>query len=148
MTWQRPKPPPAAAKAGTQLVTECEAFLSGAYAAYLQAQHMHVPAWAWINRLAHGTQADIERLAANDDGDTPDALTSCIAAHLIDATQQRGISLDSLQHNNLIPLETLLVASANAGAAPPQDQDDLARSVASALATRSSTSPPSRPGPL
>lgn len=144
--WQRPKPPPA--EAGTQLVNECEAFLSGTYAAYLQAQRMPVPAWAWINRLAHGTQADIERLAANDNGDTPEALTSCIAAHLIAVTHQRGISLDSLQHNNLIPLETLLVASEHAGAVPPEDQDDLARSLTSALATRSSTSPPSRPRPL
>lgn len=131
---------------GTNLVAECEAFISGAYAAHLQARGQPVPAWAWINRPAHAARADIEVLAAAAYGDTPEALTSCIAAHLLAVTQRRGISLESLQHDNLLPLESLLAA--NAGEVPPKDQDDLARALSSALAERARTSvDPDRPGP-
>lgn len=95
MTWRKPNPAHNDDGVGTNLVAECEAFISGAYAAHLQARGQPVPAWAWINRLAHAAPADIEVLAAAAYGDTPEALTSCIAAHLLAVTQHRGISLES-----------------------------------------------------
>ena len=39
---------------------ECEAFLQGRYVEWALDQHTAVPPWAWFNRAAHGSRAEIE----------------------------------------------------------------------------------------
>lgn len=48
------------------LVVECEAFLAGRYAQYLDTKNLRVPDWAWLNVLAHGSQDDIATLASGN----------------------------------------------------------------------------------
>jgi hypothetical protein len=48
------------------LVAECEAFFSGRSAQYLDNQNRPVPAWAWLNLLAHGSEEDIAAVAAGE----------------------------------------------------------------------------------
>src|SRR5689334_16655676 len=43
---------------------EFDAFLSGQYVEYLLQQGRAVPAWAWINQLAHGTPDELAAIAA------------------------------------------------------------------------------------
>lgn len=44
---------------------ECEAFLSGHIADLYEESDLSVPCWARLNRLAHGSLADLERLATD-----------------------------------------------------------------------------------
>ena len=37
---------------------EIEAYLAGAYVDWLLRRNQSVPAWAWVNAVAHGTVAD------------------------------------------------------------------------------------------
>ena len=36
-------------EAGACLISECEAFLSGSYAEFLEERGKEVPPWAWLN---------------------------------------------------------------------------------------------------
>jgi hypothetical protein len=42
--------------------SEAEAFLGGTYAEHLISHGRRVPSWAWLNRVAHGTEADLAAL--------------------------------------------------------------------------------------
>lgn len=121
------------APASSELAEQCELFLSGAYREYLEARGRPIPAWAWINRLAHGDRADFERAAAMHNGDaTAEALIAEIAAVAL-TRLQRGVDLETLQQNSLIPLE--LALAARAGVAPA-NSEELGRMITSALMTR------------
>jgi hypothetical protein len=41
------------------MVANCEAFLHGRYAERLMERADHVPPWAWLNLVAHGTYDDL-----------------------------------------------------------------------------------------
>ena len=110
----------------------CEAYLSGAYRQFLEEQGRPVPAWAWLNRLAHGDRSSIEALAGAPDDGSPAALVASIARMLLLVADRRGGSLASVQRQRLIPLEGRM-ASAPSGV--PGDQDELARALAAALAS-------------
>lgn len=126
--------PGAAAEVGTAGIADaCAAYLSGSYRQFLVEQGRPVPAWAWVNRLAHGDRRSIEALAAAPDDGTPAALVASIAGTLLRVVDQRGGSLASVQQQRLIPLEGRLAAAASGGV--PADQDELARALASALAS-------------
>ena len=94
------------------LVGECEAFLSGHYAQYLDGENLGVPDWAWLNVLAHGTPDDIRALASGEpawaiSSDTSvwhDAL-SFLAQELTDQATRQGRALAGLQRSTLVPLE-------------------------------------------
>lgn len=111
----------------------CQAYLSGSYRQLLEESGQAVPAWAWINRLAHGDRSSIEALAVAPDDGTPAALVASVARMLLVVSGRRGRSLVSVQQQRLIPLEERL-ASASAGDVPA-DQDDLARALATVLAS-------------
>lgn len=48
------------------LADECDAFLTGRYAEYRRDVGQPIPAWAWINELAHRDPEDIVVLAIGD----------------------------------------------------------------------------------
>ncbi|HEX2851439.1 MAG TPA: hypothetical protein VHN98_12835 [Acidimicrobiales bacterium] len=50
---------------GASVAEECEAFLSGRFVEDIVGA-ADVPPWAWLNALAHGTLADVERLARDE----------------------------------------------------------------------------------
>ena len=96
------------------LVVECEAFLCGSYAQYLEGKNLRVPDWAWLNVLAHGSQDDIASLATGDS--PPSSSVSSIwhqalaflAQELMSRTSQEG-RLAEIQRSTLVTLELNLV---------------------------------------
>ncbi len=107
--------------------------MSGTYADYLKSRGLPVPAWVWINGLAHGGLAEVKSAAATRHViGSPEALIAEIACCVLRALQ-RGAALEMLQRNTLIPLE--LALAARAGRAPT-DSVELARSIKAVSATR------------
>ena len=45
--------------AARELVVECDAFVAGRDAEDLLARKRPVPAWAWVNLFAHGSESDL-----------------------------------------------------------------------------------------
>ncbi len=108
------------------LVAECEAFLSGAYLRYLVDRCREIPAWVWINDLAHGDEAEVRRAAArSNDRSDPHSLIVDIAREILVAVDEGNITLKALQRRTLIPLELALA-----------DRCDLAVPTDSAAFTR------------
>ncbi len=88
----------------------CEAYLGGTYADLLEAGGEHVPVWAWVNLLAHGTEDQLRTAA--------DALASeqgwrqaraFLAGEVLDAVGTGRTTLRALQDHVLVPLELDLV---------------------------------------
>jgi len=46
------------------LVRECESFLSGRYATFLESRGLPVPDWAWLSELAHAPAEQVTALVA------------------------------------------------------------------------------------
>jgi hypothetical protein len=115
--------------AEAELSEECSTFLAGAYREYLEIRGGSIPAWAWINVLAHGTRGDIEVAASQCGDDTPVALVGEMAAAMV-AALGRGECLVDLQRNTLIPLELALTATVDA---LPTSSTDLATAIHAAL---------------
>lgn len=87
---------------------EVEAFLNGTYPEILERRGEPVPAWAWINPLAHGGLDDVRRLADMAEDDGPQEFVAGLARALLDQLRERQVSLDDIQRNRLIPLELAL----------------------------------------
>ncbi len=95
------------------LVSESEAFLLGHYAQYLGLQHRPVPAWAWLNALAHGGEADISSLATSEpprralpsDTTVWQQALAFLAQELISQAARRGRPVADLQRSMLVPIE-------------------------------------------
>jgi hypothetical protein len=101
------------------LGAECEAYLTGRYVEALEEHSEAVPAWAWTNLLAHGTEEDLLAEAIADRTGTVAsrrwrAARAYLAVELIEATD-RGASLSGLQKDVLVPLELMLASRAEAG---------------------------------
>ena len=99
------------------LVTECEAFLTGRYWQWLLENDCRVPAWAWVNKLAHGTEEEINAYAAIDSvepeirgGAEWHMAVAFLAQETIGEAANRGVSLARLQRSVLVPLELELLA--------------------------------------
>ena len=98
----------------TDLVRECEAFLEGTLAEYLDEQGLVVPVWAWTNLLAHGRAEQItdcvcaptEPLHSDRDWSVARSLLAFEIFDLLEA----GYPLEELQQDVLIPLELELAA--------------------------------------
>ena len=95
-----------------ELVSECEMFLLGGYAQYLDRRDGIVPAWAWLNALAHGGLDAVANLASSS--------PSWQGLLAVTATWQKALSylaqevrcvaedaaaLADLQASTLVPLE-------------------------------------------
>jgi len=96
-----------------ELVLECEAFLSGEYAQGLRDGDRDVPAWAWLNALAHGNDRQLAALASEEPRHEPastpaDAWQSAMAllAREVQCRVAEGRqTLAELQRRALVPLE-------------------------------------------
>ena len=103
-----------ACSAATELVVECEAFLTGRYPEYL-ANHGHpIPAWAWTNPLAHAPEAQLRDMSSARGVALGPACgwhhAFCYAAgELLDLAERRG-PLAELQATALVPLELDLIS--------------------------------------
>jgi hypothetical protein len=92
-----------------RILPELEALLRGTYVEYLERRGHHVPPWAWINLLAHGSEDALRRAARtrrrrffNVDGWRH--ARGYLAGEVIAAAQRAG-SLREIQTTVLIPLE-------------------------------------------
>ena len=96
------------------VATELEAFINGRYVEWCLEREKAVPTWAWLNRFAHGSEAQIAiwLIACAPTPATPgwpSAMTE-IARAVIRAAAAAG-GLRPVQRDTLIPLELALVGS-------------------------------------
>lgn len=97
-----------AIRADVVLVESLEALLTGRYVEYLERRGCRVPAWAWTNLLAHGTDDQLRRATRPRwplwDMDVWWRARSYLAGEVLDAADRAG-SLVAVQTNVLVPLE-------------------------------------------
>lgn len=135
MRWRRrPRPSvPAASEPpnpAALLVEECEAFLVGAYPAWLARHGVDIPTWVWLNPLAHASTDELTSLAAHQhrepggEGASWPDVVAALAAELLDSEDPAG-----RQRGALVPLELQLAADNTPIASP----DDLYRAVHATL---------------
>lgn len=95
---------------GKCLLEECESYLEGQYARRLARDGCPVPAWAWINLLAHGSRQELESLArAQYRWSQAASIWPTMAAEVIRATDRSGQPLVQLQRRCLVPLEVQIL---------------------------------------
>ena len=99
------------------LVSECEAFLTGRYAPNLDAEHLPIPAWAWLNTLAHGgpEQITAQTLALDvhtwfDPRRAWEEALSYLAHEVLSLVEQGSCTLEEIQRSSLVPVELELAA--------------------------------------
>lgn len=105
--------------AQTGPVTATTAFWSGRYAEHLVRQGAPVPAWAWLNALAHGSSLLVASLASATSvpPDLPEAMApwararKALALAVMDLVSQEGVRLGELQLEVLVGLELELAAT-------------------------------------
>jgi hypothetical protein len=110
------------------LADECEAYLDGRSAAVLEAQGRTPPAWAQLNRVAHGSSGDLTELAsgggAGPDGrrrvDTWPGALARLAEQLLAGTED-DVALRAIQVAALWPLEGQLLDSRQRIELSPQE---------------------------
>jgi len=115
------------------LVRECERFLEGRFAEHLVIAGIPVPAWAWLNILAHGTPARLQIVAgAPADGTSGRGWRRALAklADEVFAAAEREGSLEAVQRGILVPLELYLAARPEMAGLGP---DELVARVRAAL---------------
>jgi hypothetical protein len=120
------------------LVQECEVYLSGHYAHYLEMRNESVPNWAWINVLAQA-DADLLRSLVADNALHAgvrmrnsvwwQALVFLAAEILSQRNYDRD--LDELRRSVLVPLQLKWLATEQ----PPERPGELVRSVLTTLWT-------------
>lgn len=90
----------------TTFLDECEAMLEGRGAEFHHDRGERVPAWAWINLLAHGTEADLRMVASERvaSGDWQEA-RGYLAEELVCLIDAGLADLDRLQRDVLVPME-------------------------------------------
>jgi hypothetical protein len=109
------------------LVAECEAFLLGRSAQYLDSQNLPVPVWAWLNRLTHGDTQDIAALADGDWEPSPRFSATSVwpqalaflAQELMSQATRQGRPLAELQRSTLVAIELDLAGSKAPAALKP-----------------------------
>jgi hypothetical protein len=114
------------------VVAEAERLLGGRTVDGYIARRQRVPAWSLVGLLAHGTRADLGRLAspaaAPDRGGWSGTVAGLAGDLLRRSRDER--SLVALQRRSLIPLELDLLAGA---LAPPTTPAELRQMVAGTL---------------
>lgn len=113
-------------------------FRTGRYADYLVAHRRPVPAWAWLNALAEGSEVLVASLALAEPGprDAAEelrgwyALRKALAEEVVGTIGAEGCSLAEVQAAVLAGLE-LELAAASAWSAP--DTDEVSAIVLQAL---------------
>ena len=98
-----------------ELIGDCEAFLAGHVAERIEGRAASVPAWAWTNLLAHGSEHDLcsERAIVRPrqvtSGDEWHAARSYLAVEVLNLAAEFG-PLADLQRSVLVPLEQRLAS--------------------------------------
>lgn len=110
---------------GQELVADCEAFLTGRYVEHLLEAEAHVPAWAWTNLLAHGTEEQLRGSCASVGLDASGAepwllARRYLAGEVLDKANRHGPLL-KVQAQVLVPLESDLASRPNMGSSRPSD---------------------------
>ena len=113
-----------------ELIAGCEAFLDGSYAEHLRRAGVPVPAWAWLNLIAHGTLDELRALAT---GPVPPSVWPrarwFLAGEVVDAVESGWCSLAGLQRDVLIPLEQRAMVGDTASRWGPGDLARRTREV-------------------
>jgi hypothetical protein len=117
-----------------RLIEEWESFLAGDSVSLCEARGEPVPVWAWMNVLAHGTEAELRAAAENrppnDEGRQALAFVASELVELIDA----GVAvLEAFQREVLVPLELDVIACP---AAPQWRPGQLVSGLLGALPAR------------
>jgi hypothetical protein len=115
--------------AAESAVEDCAAFLSGHLAEYLFDHHKAIPAWAWVNLLAHGTYEDLLGELASTQSREWTRSRAYLAAEVV-AIATNPTSLHNLQETVLRPLELSFASSSDVRQWSPSQ---LARHVNAAL---------------
>lgn len=119
---------------GDDVGTECEEFLSGRFARMLATRGEPVPAWAWLNQVAHATRQEVAALAAT--AGSPRRLgagdwRAAVAAVALDllwlAQNERALQL--LQLEALVPVELALMGDQTALVGTPEELVRIARAA-------------------
>ena len=111
---------PAAVPAGfeTGVGDECEAYLAGRLAAYLQRSGRPIPPAAWLNQLVHASPTELVFLAAEGaDVIQPSPWHQAVGylcRSLLERAAEIGCPVDGLQRDLLLPLELALIGNADA----------------------------------
>jgi hypothetical protein len=118
------------------LVQECEAYLSGHYADYLETRNERVPNWAWINVLAQANPELLRSLVADNAVYAGIRMRTSVwwqavvfLAGEILSQRDDDQDLDQLRRSVLVPLQLEWLAMER----PPERPGELVRSVLSAL---------------
>lgn len=103
-------------RAQPTIADECEAFLAGRYAESSLDWSWPVPAWAWVNLLAHSSAEDLRAMAA---GRPPARISlptrrwwevvSDLAGRVLDEARRTAVAVPELQARALCALESWLL---------------------------------------
>lgn len=99
----------------SSLAREAEAYLAGRYLALMSQRDGWVPAWAWLNRCAHGDLAILHALSGEASAGLSVVALSwasaerLLAAELLAIVDGEEELLRNLQWRVLIPLEIVLI---------------------------------------
>jgi hypothetical protein len=121
---------------GRELVKECDVYLSGRYAEYLDTRSRPVPDWAWLSVLAHARPEQLRALVEENArfGGAPTRTTvwwqavRFLAGEIL-SQQHDDQGLDELRRLVLVPLELKWLTTGR----PPQRPCQLVTTVLDAL---------------
>ena len=108
---------PRRSASGSELLAECEAFLTGRLAEMVLRRDGYAPVWTWTNLLAHGTEVEVRQEYDADQrpsGTVEDgwrAARSYLAGQVLELAGRLG-SLGEVQRTVLVPLELQLAGRA------------------------------------
>ncbi|HLI15763.1 MAG TPA: hypothetical protein VKV23_06905 [Acidimicrobiales bacterium] len=99
------------------LLAECDRFLDGSIAEVLSEADGSVPAWAWMNCLAHASRQRLHALAERpaDVADRPELwawhrTVAFLAEEVLLTAERSATPVEALQRRVLVPLELRLGA--------------------------------------
>lgn len=103
----------------TDVGDECEAYLSGQLAAYLQCRHRPVPPVGWLNQVVHATPNELAFLSncANSFAIQPTMWRRAVgylSQMLLERAKETGRPIQALQQELLVPLELELMGDPSA----------------------------------
>jgi len=128
--WRRRKQEPEPERDGDDLDTglgdECEAYLAGRLAAYLEEVGRPVTPAAWLNRVVHASPRELSVLAITGTTYTLQPsrwhqAVGYLARSLLERAQETGQPIDHLQRELLVPLELELIGRPDCVLLDPAD---------------------------
>jgi hypothetical protein len=125
---------------GGTVAFECAAFLEGTLAEYWEDRGIVVPVWAWLNLLAHGSEAEIAEsmLQTRQSRRTAHgwrAARSSLAYEVLDLLDDE-FTLAEMQATILVPLELEMSSRADVSRwSPRQWVDELDHTIRNEAST-------------